>query len=381
VSGYTVALNTGQGNPGVYGPAASVLPPGQTINHLSGIGDDWQWQRLFDLDGNGLPDAMDADHDGKIWFHKNIGNAGSPSFDTTGYYLKRVDGNPIDVGPGPDAPSFEILQGGRATYTVADFDHDGRIDLVVGNYDGTVRHYSNQTDPGSNNEMVFSLPEVIGDLGIRLVPYASDWDNDGWVDVIASATADRFMFIRNMGVDASGKVVFAPGVWTNLDGAPYGAGGPIIVADFNGDGDDDLIMETAYGFTTLTDGSFLTNGYANPHVIGYGTIADRLSGDLDLDGFVGITDLNIILSNWNRTVPKGDWRQGDIAGVGDGFIGVSDLTVVLSHWNTGIPPLGTATLAPEPSAAWLISLGASTLSTIRMRLTDTASDVQIHHEP
>jgi hypothetical protein len=222
---------------------------------------------------------------------------------------------------------------------------------------------------------------VIGDLGIRLVPYASDWDNDGWVDVIASATADRFMFIRNMGVDASGKVVFAPGVWTNLDGAPYGAGGPIIVADFNGDGDDDLIMETAYGFTTLTDGSFLTNGYANPHVIGYGTIADRLSGDLDLDGFVGITDLNIILSNWNRTVPKGDWRQGDIAGVGDGFIGVSDLTVVLSHWNTGIPPLGTATLAPEPSAAWLISLGASTLSTIRMRLTDTASDVQIHHEP
>jgi FG-GAP-like repeat len=376
VNRYSVRLNTGQGNPGIYGAAFSVLPSGQTISHLSGIGDDWSWQRLFDLDGDGLVDAMDADHDGKIWFHRNEGTAGAPTFDTTGYFLKRVDGNPIDVGPGPDAPSFDILQGGRATYAIADFNQDGQPDIVVGNYDGIVRHYGNESDAPAGAEMVFGLPAVIGDLGTRLVPFATDWDSDGWVDIVASATPDRFMFIRNLGVDATGNTVFAPGVWNDLDGAPYGAGGPIIVADFNGDGDDDIILQTAYGFTTLTDGSFLRNGYANPFVIGYDSIASRASGDLDLDGFVGITDLNIILSNWNKNVPKGDWRQGDVAGIGDGFVGVSDLNVVLANWNAGTPPPNLASIIPEPSVVWVVGLGAAVFPNVRIRHFDTSSPGQ-----
>jgi PEP-CTERM motif len=82
-------------------------------------------------------------------------------------------------------------------------------------------------------------------------------------------------------------------------------------------------------------------------------------GDLNADGFVGIDDLNIILSNWNQNVPVGDWQQGDVAGIGDGFVGISDLNVVLSNWNAGTPPSSLADAVPEPSTMCLVGLGTA----------------------
>lgn len=57
-------------------------------------------------------------------------------------------------------------------------------------------------------------------------------------------------------------------------------------------------------------------------------------GDLTFDGFVGIEDLNIILSNWNLTVPAGSLSDP----TGDNFVGIEDLGVVLGNWNAGTPP-------------------------------------------
>ena len=83
-----------------------------------------------------------------------------------------------------------------------------------------------------------------------------------------------------------------------------------------------------------------------------------LPGDLDSDGFVGITDLNVVLSNWNQTVTPGDPLQGDPTG--DGFVGIEDLNVVLGNWNAGTPPVANV---PEPSALMLLAagIGASAL--------------------
>jgi Stage II sporulation protein len=72
-------------------------------------------------------------------------------------------------------------------------------------------------------------------------------------------------------------------------------------------------------------------------------------GDLNGDGFVGLDDLNIVLSNWNQTVPKGDLSQGDAGGNGDGFVGLDDLNVVLANWNLGsFPPAELLAQVPEP---------------------------------
>jgi hypothetical protein len=82
-----------------------------------------------------------------------------------------------------------------------------------------------------------------------------------------------------------------------------------------------------------------------------------VAGDLNADGFVGIADLNLVLSFWNQTVPPAP----SIADPnGDGFIGIADLNIVLGNWNAGVPP--PPTNVPEPASVVLLALaGLATL--------------------
>jgi Chondroitinase B len=82
---------------------------------------------------------------------------------------------------------------------------------------------------------------------------------------------------------------------------------------------------------------------------------DPLVGDLDGDGFVGISDLNLVLGAWNQSVPPAD-AAADPSG--DGFVGIEDLNTVLGNWNAGTPPPGEAPNAiPEPTILALLAAG------------------------
>jgi Domain of unknown function (DUF4832)/Domain of unknown function (DUF4874) len=91
-------------------------------------------------------------------------------------------------------------------------------------------------------------------------------------------------------------------------------------------------------------------------------IAGALDGDLDGDGFVGISDLNVVLAAWNQTVPPGD-PLADPSG--DGFVGIDDLNIVLGNWNAGTPP-GDAGNIPEPGA--LVVMGVGSLILMKHRV-------------
>jgi T5SS/PEP-CTERM-associated repeat protein len=85
-------------------------------------------------------------------------------------------------------------------------------------------------------------------------------------------------------------------------------------------------------------------------------ISTALAGDLDGDGFVGISDLNIVLGNWNQNVPPAN-PLADPSG--DGFVGIADLNVVLGNWNAGTPPTADGlTNVPEPGGTALLGVGA-----------------------
>jgi serralysin len=78
-------------------------------------------------------------------------------------------------------------------------------------------------------------------------------------------------------------------------------------------------------------------------------------GDIDGDGFVGVEDLNLVLSNWNATVTPGDLLAGDPSG--DSFVGIDDLNTVLGNWNVGTPPPpDVASLIPEPTSSGILAL-------------------------
>ena len=87
-----------------------------------------------------------------------------------------------------------------------------------------------------------------------------------------------------------------------------------------------------------------------------------LEGDLNDDGFVGQTDLNIVLGNFNDNVDAGVLLQGDLSG--DGFVGSADLNTVLGNWNAGTPPVASAAI-PEPAS--LALFGLSGLVVLRRR--------------
>jgi len=145
-----------------------------------------------------------------------------------------------------------VLQGARTTFAIADFAGDGLLDLVVGDTYGKVRYYRNC---GTRKRPKFAAPVEIGDLKIRMIPYAADWDGDGRIDVVASAANGSVAFYRNLGGGrfAAAKPIKVPPV-------PYS---PFVaVTDWNGDGDADLIVGTAYGYFCWFERSFLEHGYA-----------------------------------------------------------------------------------------------------------------------
>ncbi len=59
-----------------------------------------------------------------------------------------------------------------------------------------------------------------------------------------------------------------------------------------------------------------------------------LAGDADRDGFVGLSDIALVTSNWTFTVPPAP-PESDLDG--NGMIGLSDLAAVITNWAQSCP--------------------------------------------
>jgi len=262
VSNYAAYLDQGKGNPGVYGEKVEVLPPGVRISHPSHTGDDWFWPRLYDLDGDDRLDVLFGDWGGHVWFHRNLSTSTQPLFDVTGYRLKTVDGRDIKVGPIGKDPNkdFSALQGARTVFSVADFNQDGLLDLVVGDEYGVVRYYQNA---GSKADPVFFPPVVVAETGSRGMVDAVDWNQDGLMDILVGIASSPVRLFLNIGKSA--QPVFGPGIDLQL---PPIIEPRAIAVDLNQDGDLDLFIPSTLGSCFL-ERSFIEHGYAPAQMIGF----------------------------------------------------------------------------------------------------------------
>lgn len=169
------------------------------------------------------------------------------------------DGSLLKVGPlnKDAAEDFTALQGARTVFAVEDFDRDGHRDLIVGDSYGKIRYFRNQGDGGHDRKAhVFLQPVEIANLGIRGLVDATDWNGDGWPDVIASAANGRVLVMLNR-AKATGPR-FADGFAPDL---PPIVQPRVLMADLNGDGDEDLFLPSTQG-SCFVERSFLENGYA-----------------------------------------------------------------------------------------------------------------------
>jgi len=138
-----------------------------------------------DLDGDGRTDIISGSWPGEIYFFHREADGKFAA----GVQLKGKDGKPLNVGSASAA-------------FAADWRGTGKLDLIVGNVTGEVWLIPNES---KDEELVFGTPRRL-ELGGALIkvlgdaaPVVADWDGDGKLDLIVGAGDGSVWFYRNIG--------------------------------------------------------------------------------------------------------------------------------------------------------------------------------------
>ncbi len=226
-----------------------------------------------DVDGDGDMDLIIGGVGGSVKFLRNTGSPFGPQLVEIGGALNGLGGWPS----------------GKVYPALADWNGDGRADLVVGSDDGVLRFYQAQAGgPG--------LFERVGDLaaGVGAV-YPAFLPKPGGPDLLVLNGTSVLRFAKTSGTPPYGTTVAA----TDWLGTPITNGTALAVADSNNDGRMDVLASDAQGriwrFLGQADGTFFLEskvwgGSYNGFRPGLTASVVDLDGDGDPDIIGGGTD-------------------------------------------------------------------------------------------
>ncbi len=185
---------------------------------------------LADIDGDGDLDLVVGEQNGTLKYYQNTSSTSNPA-----YEAKTGDSNPfngIDVGH-------------YSTPNLADIDGDGDLDLVMGEAYGTLKYYQNTgttSNPAYEVKTGGSNPFNSIDVGDFSAPTLADIDGDGDLDLVVGEFNGTLKYYQNTGTTSNPAYEAKTGDDNPFNGIDVGRYSAPVLADIDGDGDLDLVV-------------------------------------------------------------------------------------------------------------------------------------------
>ncbi|ABW67558.1 FG-GAP repeat domain-containing protein [Desulfosudis oleivorans] len=190
-----------------------------------------------DIDGDGDMDAIGGEGDEGFIYFQNTGTASAPAFTAYYPYISVIE-NPF---------AFLDPFGTYATPAFVDIDGDGDMDLIFGKYNtgslGFSENIGTATDPAFNSAV--DNPFDLYEGGPYSTPTFADIDNDGDMDAVMGEAEGYLNFFENNTVGGE-SIDFTKFYPTDTGNPLYGQNpgyysSPAFV-DIDGDGDMDMVV-------------------------------------------------------------------------------------------------------------------------------------------
>jgi hypothetical protein len=139
-----------------------------------------------------------------------------------------------------------LTVGGNAASFVVDYNNDGKLDLLTGDGAGQVKLFPSITF-ASSSKFTVGAGQSLVQVSASAVPFVADWNNDGRKDLLVGQADGTVRLFLNNGTDAA--PVFDAGQFLQIAGVPadFGSNAAPVVIDLNLDGLKDLVVGNSAG--------------------------------------------------------------------------------------------------------------------------------------